>query len=136
MSCSSSTRLSCFLDWLIPDGLGYAGVTISSQQYTSRNHCRYLNTADYFGGLDEEDLDQLFHAMQSNFKAWVSGFTPLALGADIDSMAVQEFSRTLFNIRPDIAFNVAKTIFTSDLRSILHQVFPALPCTMHKCWDV
>lgn len=87
---------------------------------------RYLNASEYFGGLDEEVLNQLFYAMQSNFKAWVSGFAPLALGADIDSMAVQEFSRTLFNIRPDIAFTVAKTIFQSDLRSVLHQV--QVPC--------
>ncbi|KAG0571159.1 hypothetical protein M758_6G206600 [Ceratodon purpureus] len=87
---------------------------------------RYLNAVDYFGGLDQEDLNQLFRAMQSNFKAWVSGFAPLALGADIDSMAVQEFSRTLFNIRPDIAFSVAKTIFQSDLRSVLPQV--QVPC--------
>jgi len=92
------------------------------------NLCRYLNAADYFGGLDQEDLSQLFHAMQLNFKAWVSGFAPLAVGADIDSMAVQEFSRTLFNIRPDIAFIVANTIFTSDMRSVLPQVLPTSPC--------
>lgn len=88
--------------------------------------CRYLNAVDYFGGLDQEDLNQLFLAMQSNFKAWVSGFAPLALGADIDSVAVQEFSRTFFNVRPDIALSVAKTIFQSDLRSVLHLVFPTL----------
>ncbi|XP_024365708.1 probable esterase KAI2 isoform X2 [Physcomitrium patens] len=84
---------------------------------------RYLNDMDYFGGFEQEDLNQLFEAMQSNFKAWVSGFAPLAVGADIDSMAVQEFGRTLFNIRPDIAFSVAKTIFQSDLRSILPKFF-------------
>ncbi|KAL3696730.1 hypothetical protein R1sor_010806 [Riccia sorocarpa] len=83
---------------------------------------RYLNDVNYFGGFEQEDLNQLFEAMQSNFKAWVSGFAPLAVGADIESEAVQEFSRTLFNIRPDIAFSVAKTIFQSDLRSILPQV--------------
>lgn len=87
---------------------------------------RYLNDADYFGGFEQDDLNQLFQAMQSNFKAWVSGFAPLAVGADIESMAVQEFGRTLFNIRPDIAFSVAKTIFQSDLRSILPQV--TVPC--------
>jgi hypothetical protein len=83
---------------------------------------RYLNDRDYFGGFEQEDLNQLFEAMQSNFKAWVSGFAPLAVGADIDSMAVQEFGRTLFNIRPDIAFSVAKTIFQSDLRTMLPNV--------------
>ncbi|KAL2643697.1 hypothetical protein R1flu_011284 [Riccia fluitans] len=87
---------------------------------------RYLNDVNYFGGFEQEDLNQLFEAMQSNFKAWVSGFAPLAVGADIESEAVQEFSRTLFNIRPDIAFSVAKTIFQSDLRCILPQVM--VPC--------
>lgn len=84
--------------------------------------CRYLNDVNYFGGFEQDDLNQLFFAMQSNFKAWVLGFAPLAVGADIDSLAVQEFSRTLFNIRPDIAFRVARTIFQSDVRSILPQV--------------
>jgi len=88
--------------------------------------CRYLNDIDYFGGFDQVDLDQLFEAMQSNFKAWVSGFAPLAVGADLDSIAVQEFSRTLFNVRPDIALSVAKTIFQSDMRSMLPHV--TVPC--------
>lgn len=42
--------------------------------------------------------------------------------ADMDAMAVQEFSRTLFSIRPDIALSVAKIIFSSDKRSMLPQV--------------
>ncbi|KAG0627520.1 hypothetical protein M758_2G207700 [Ceratodon purpureus] len=87
---------------------------------------RYLNDKDYFGGFEQDDLNQLFQAMQSNFKAWVSGFAPLAVGADITCIAVQEFSRTLFNIRPDIAFSVAKTIFQSDLRNMLPKV--TVPC--------
>lgn len=87
---------------------------------------RYRNDEDYFGGFEQEDLNQLFLAMQSNFKAWVSGFAPLAVGADMDSMAVQEFSRTLFNIRPDIALSVAKTIFQCDMRDVLSRV--TVPC--------
>ncbi|CAI7771545.1 unnamed protein product [Closterium sp. NIES-54] len=83
---------------------------------------RYLNDGDYFGGFEQEDLNQLFLAMQSNFRAWVSGFAPLAVGSDIDAPAVQEFSRTFFCIRPDIALSVAKTIFQSDMRAILPQV--------------
>jgi pimeloyl-ACP methyl ester carboxylesterase len=99
---------------------------IFSKIVTISTSPRYLNDSDYFGGFEQEDLNQLFEAMQSNFKAWVSGFAPLAVGADIDSMAVQEFGRTLFNIRPDIAFSVAKTIFQSDLRSMLSKV--TVPC--------
>ncbi|KAJ3673038.1 hypothetical protein LUZ60_006412 [Juncus effusus] len=87
---------------------------------------RYLNDMDYFGGFEQEDLDQLFDAMRSNYKAWCSGFAPLAVGGDMDSIAVQEFSRTLFNIRPDIALSVAQTIFQSDVRHLLSLV--SVPC--------
>ncbi|XP_059293534.1 probable esterase KAI2 isoform X2 [Lycium ferocissimum] len=68
---------------------------------------RYLNDVDYYGGFEQEDLDQLYEAMRSNYKAWCSGFAPLAVGGDMDSVAVQEFSRTLFNMRPDIALTVS-----------------------------
>lgn len=84
--------------------------------------CRYLNDIDYYGGFDQRDLDQLFDDMKSNFRAWVSGFGPLAVGADLKNSAVQEFCRTFFQIRPDIALSVTKTIFQSDLRAILPQV--------------
>lgn len=87
---------------------------------------RYLNDVDYYGGFDQEDLDQLFDAMGSNYKAWCSGFAPLAVGGDMDSVAVQEFSRTLFNMRPDIALSVAQTIFQCDFRSLLCHV--TVPC--------
>uniref|UniRef100_A0A1D1YLL3 Sigma factor sigB regulation protein rsbQ n=1 Tax=Anthurium amnicola TaxID=1678845 RepID=A0A1D1YLL3_9ARAE len=87
---------------------------------------RYLNDVDYFGGFEQEGLDQLFEAMRSNYKAWASGFAPLAVGGDMESVAVQEFSRTLFNIRPDIALSVAQTIFQSDLRQYLGLV--TVPC--------
>nr|GMD58610.1 probable esterase KAI2 [Ipomoea batatas] len=87
---------------------------------------RYLNDVDYYGGFELEDLEQLFDAMKSNYKAWCSGFAPLAVGGDMDSVAVQEFSRTLFNMRPDIALSVLQTIFRSDLRHVLSHV--TVPC--------
>ncbi|KAK6923112.1 Alpha/beta hydrolase fold-1, partial [Dillenia turbinata] len=87
---------------------------------------RYLNDAEYYGGFEQEDLDQLFEAMRSNYKAWCAGFAPLAVGGDMDSVTVQEFSRTLFNMRPDIALSVAQTIFQSDLRHILG--LATVPC--------
>ncbi|XP_074308824.1 karrikin insensitive 2 receptor CA-like [Silene latifolia] len=83
---------------------------------------RYLNDVDYYGGFEQEDLNQLFEAIESNYKAWCSGFAPLAVGGDMDSVAVQEFSRTLFNMRPDIALSVAQTIFQSDVRDLLCHV--------------
>ncbi|CAN1350350.1 Probable esterase KAI2 [Linum perenne] len=87
---------------------------------------RYLNDVDYFGGFEQEDLDQLFQAIQTNYKSWCSGFAPMVVGGDMDSVAVQEFSRTLFNMRPDIALSIAQIIFQSDMRTILHMV--TVPC--------
>ncbi|GJU89414.1 probable esterase KAI2 [Tanacetum coccineum] len=87
---------------------------------------RYLNDVDYFGGYEQEDLEQLFEAMQSNFKAWSSGFAPLVVGGDMESISVQEFSRTLFNMRPDIALSILQTIFQSDMRNLLCHV--VVPC--------
>ncbi|KAK1586369.1 hypothetical protein Q3G72_001910 [Acer saccharum] len=87
---------------------------------------RYLNDVDYYGGFEQEELDQLFDAMRSNYKAWCSGFAPLAVGGDMESVAVQEFSRTLFNMRPDIALSVAQIIFQSDMRHVLRLV--TVPC--------
>lgn len=63
--------------------------------------------------------------MEANYEAWVNGFAPLAVGADVPA-AVQEFSRTLFNMRPDITLFVSRTVFNSDLRGVLGQV--KVPC--------
>lgn len=87
---------------------------------------RYLNDVNYYGGFEQEDLNQLFNAMAENYKAWCFGFAPLAVGGDMESVAVQEFSRTLFNMRPDIALIVSRTIFQSDMRQILNLV--TVPC--------
>ncbi|PIA58464.1 hypothetical protein AQUCO_00500418v1 [Aquilegia coerulea] len=87
---------------------------------------RYLNDVDYHGGFEQKELDQLFDAMTSNFKAWCSGFAPLVVGADMDSVAVQEFSQTLLNIGPEIALSEAHTILQSDLRHVLGNV--SVPC--------
>lgn len=87
---------------------------------------RFINTDDYYGGFEKEDIDQLCRAMEDNYKSWISGFAPLVVGGDMDSVAVQEFSRTLFNMRPDIALSVFRTIFTFDLRNFLSRV--TVPC--------
>lgn len=87
---------------------------------------RYINDLDYYGGFDQEELDQLYDAMSENYKSWCSGFAPLVVGGDMESVAIQEFSRTLFNMRPDIALCILQTIFNSDMRLILSMV--SVPC--------
>ncbi|KAF8404886.1 hypothetical protein HHK36_009781 [Tetracentron sinense] len=63
--------------------------------------------------------------MEANYEAWVNGFAPLAVGADVPA-AVREFTRTLFNMRPDISLFVSRTVFNSDFRGVLGLV--KVPC--------
>lgn len=86
---------------------------------------RFSNEEDYHGGFEREEVEEVFHAMQENYEAWVKGFAPLAVGADVPA-AVQEFTRTLFNMRPDITLFVSQTVFNSDLRGVLGLV--KCPC--------
>ncbi|VFQ98426.1 unnamed protein product [Cuscuta campestris] len=86
---------------------------------------RFSNEGDYHGGFDREEVEKVFSAMQENYEAWVKGFAPLAVGADVPE-AVQEFTRTLFNMRPDITLFVSQTVFNSDLRGVLGLV--ECPC--------
>ena len=79
---------------------------------------RLLNDKDYHRGFERSDIENVFTVMEANYEAWVNGFAPLAVGADVPA-AVREFSRTLFNMRPDITLFVSRTVFNSDLRGIL-----------------
>lgn len=76
--------------------------------------------------MEIQDVEQIFEGMRSNYEAWCQGFAPLVVGGDMDSVVVQEFSRTLFNMRPDIALSLAQVIFPTDLRHFLPLV--TTPC--------
>lgn len=88
---------------------------------------RYLNDETYQGGFDREDVDRLYIAIESDFATWVSGFAPLVVGVEEPS-AVKEFTRTMMNMKPEIALAIAKTIFESDMRSMLSDV--KTPCSI------
>lgn len=86
----------------------------------------YLNQPGYTGGFDQSDLDALYKAMSINFQAWAAGFVPAVVGVP-DHAAVEEFSFMLFQMRPDIALAMARTIFQSDMRGLLRR----LRCPVH-----
>nr|WAN70668.1 alpha/beta-hydrolases superfamily protein [Orobanche cernua var. cumana] len=95
---------------------------------------RVVNTEDYYGGLNQEDLDQILEAMETNYNSMVHGMATLAIGGDMDSEVVQEYSRTLFNMQPDIALSVARMICAYDMRPLLGSV--VVPChIIHSCKD-
>nr|WAN70663.1 alpha/beta-hydrolases superfamily protein [Orobanche cernua var. cumana] len=95
---------------------------------------RVVNTEDYYGGFNQEDLDQLVEAMETNYNSMLHGVAPLMIGGDMDSEVVQEYSRMLFNMRPDIALSVIRMIHGYDMRPLLGSV--VVPChIIHSCKD-
>ncbi|XP_078430346.1 alpha/beta-Hydrolases superfamily protein [Wolffia australiana] len=86
---------------------------------------RYINDTDYDGGFEGDDLEAVYEAMHENYYDWVMGFAPRLVGVDMPE-AVQEFCRTLFNMRPDISLFVTRMVARSDVRGILGMV--STPC--------
>nr|ALB07159.1 hyposensitive to light 4 [Striga hermonthica] len=87
---------------------------------------RITNTEDYYGGFEQEEINQMNTAMEENFKTMMMGFAPIVVGGDLESDAIQEFSRTLFNMRPDIALSICRMISGLDLRPYLGLI--VVPC--------
>jgi len=85
---------------------------------------RYINDEpnQYFGGFTQATLDQMYAAMTSNYYAWASGFSAVAMGNPEAPELGEDFARTLSAIRPDIALSVAKVIFESDIRKHLSEL--------------
>jgi pimeloyl-ACP methyl ester carboxylesterase len=79
---------------------------------------RYLNDANYVGGLDRADVEGILRRMSANYQAWVAGFAPAAVHEGPQG-AVDAFSDGLLAMRPDVTLRVARTIFESDTRALL-----------------
>ncbi|GLJ42343.1 hypothetical protein SUGI_0876780 [Cryptomeria japonica] len=86
---------------------------------------RYLKAPGYVGGLDQSAVDQLLHALKSNYTAFATGFAPTAVGSQFHD-AIDMFRKTLLAMRRKIAYFVVKQVFESDERSILRRV--KVPC--------
>lgn len=82
---------------------------------------RYLNdpASSYVGGFDQQDLEGLYEAMNSNYYAWTSGFSKMVMANEDRPQLAEKFAESLFAIRPDIALFVARAIFQSDHRKDL-----------------
>ncbi|KAD3640890.1 hypothetical protein E3N88_30113 [Mikania micrantha] len=96
--------------------------------------CKFVNTDEFYGGFKQHDVDQLYEAMKTDYLSWCLEFARLIVGGDTESVAVQDYSRTLINMKPDIALCTLQMIFESDLRNLLGQV--QVPChIIQSCKD-
>jgi sigma-B regulation protein RsbQ len=85
---------------------------------------RYINdeTTGYIGGFTLPALASMYETMTTNYYAWVSGFSSMAMGNPDKPELGESFARTLGAIRPDIALAVTKVIFESDVRNELEKL--------------
>lgn len=85
---------------------------------------RYLDDqrTSYTGGFDEAALQALFEAIQTNYEAWVIGFSPLAMRNEDRPELARQFATSLQALRPDIALAVSRAIFLPDHRQELPKV--------------
>ncbi|KAH7298363.1 hypothetical protein KP509_25G039400 [Ceratopteris richardii] len=87
---------------------------------------RYLNEEAYYGGFEQDDLNNLFDAMARDFCGWAEGFARAVVGTDAPDVAVRKFESTLSGMQPDTALAMAKAIFLSDFRSDIGSVAKVL----------
>ncbi|WP_461450678.1 alpha/beta fold hydrolase [Mucilaginibacter sp.] len=83
---------------------------------------RYINTADYKGGFEKQDLENLFDFMDNNYLGWSSAMAPTIMG-NPDRPELGEFLTDSFcSTNPDIARDFARVTFFSDNRADLSKL--------------
>ncbi|CAL9083259.1 unnamed protein product [Musa acuminata var. zebrina] len=89
------------------------------------SQARFLNDGDYHGGSRGDRRG--VRSDGGELRGVGARVRAAGGGADVPA-AVREFSRTLFNMRPDISLFVSRTVFNSDLRGVLGLV--QAPCVV------
>jgi sigma-B regulation protein RsbQ len=87
---------------------------------------RFVNDADYVGGFEQKDIQELLAAMEANYYGWSEGMAPVMTDANRPEI-VMELTNSFFHTNPAIAQHFARVTFFSDHRADLpHLTTPAL----------
>ena len=83
---------------------------------------RYVNDGEYFGGFEQDDVDELLELLASNHVGWSMSMAPVIMGnADRPELAA-ELASSFCRADPEIAYHFASLIFLSDNRSQLKNI--------------
>jgi sigma-B regulation protein RsbQ len=80
---------------------------------------RYMNDADYRGGFDEQDIQELLQSLDSNYLGWSSAMAPVIMGNPERPELGDELTASFCRTDPDIARRFARVTFLSDNRADL-----------------
>ena len=89
--------------------------------FLSPSQC-YINDTNYNGGMDKEDLDELFAVMDNNYLGWSSYIAPLIMGNPDQPELATELTANFCATDPDIAREFARVTFLTDSRTDLNKL--------------
>ncbi|WP_207420334.1 alpha/beta fold hydrolase [Desertivirga brevis] len=82
----------------------------------------YINSEDYVGGMNREDIESLFEVMDANYLGWSTSMAPLIMGNPQAPELGDELAANFCATDPEIAREFARVTFFSDNRSDLQKL--------------
>ena len=76
---------------------------------------RFINEKGYAGGFEQQDINELLGAMESDYHGWSQGFAPVMMGQH-DPELVLKLTNSFLRTNPAIAKHFARVTFFSDTR--------------------
>ena len=77
---------------------------------------RYIDTEEYVGGFQRDDIDDLLDTLDSNYLGWSSAMAPVIMGAPTQPHLSEALTESFCRTEPDIAKQFARVTFLSDNR--------------------
>jgi sigma-B regulation protein RsbQ len=92
---------------------------------------RYINEEGYVGGFNQEDIEGLMEALDSNYLGWSANIAPVIMGNPKRAELGEELTNSFCRTNPDIAKQFAQVTFLSDNRKDLS--FVQTPTLILQC---
>ena len=83
---------------------------------------RYINGNGYIGGFNQEDIEGLMEALDSNYLGWSANMAPVIMGNPERPELGDELTNSFCRTNPEIAKQFAQVTFLSDNRKDLSMV--------------
>ena len=77
---------------------------------------RYVNTANYIGGFEPEDINSLLDSLDANYLGWSAAMAPVIMGNSSQPELGETLTESFCSIDPTIARHFARVTFLSDNR--------------------
>ncbi|UYZ59857.1 alpha/beta fold hydrolase [Hymenobacter latericus] len=80
---------------------------------------RYINDAQYTGGFEQAEVEELLSFLDSDFKAWSNSIAPLVMGNVERPELTDELINSYLCLDPKVARQFGRVTFLSDTRAEL-----------------